>query len=197
MAKVPIILISLLFVFLVARFLINRDTATFVNPLKNTPTEENPFGVMLGGKNVESASKLGVAYYRPTSIFIDKWDGTCGECDEALAQGLKLILTVRNNGGREQSTTPPQDLALYKKVLGEVLDKYQLEVLVIENEENSAALFYSGTPEEYHSELKAACEVAHAKRIKCTNGGFVSSLVALLVADNYRGGEIPKRQKII
>ncbi|MCL6623590.1 MAG: hypothetical protein K6T17_03105, partial [Fimbriimonadales bacterium] len=33
--------------------------------------------------------------------------------------------------------------------------------------------------------LKAACQVAHDKGIPCTNGGLVSTLVALLVYDHY------------
>ncbi len=58
-------------------------------------------------------------------------------------------------------------------------------LLVVENEENSA-LFYRGTPEEYGAELRAACQVAHARGVPCTNGGLVSVLVALLVYDGYR-----------
>ena len=145
----------------------------------------SPFGVMLAGKSVDVASQLGVSYYRPSSIFIDKWNGNCTECDLVVAQDLKLILTVRNNGGAGQPTSPPADLEAYKRTLKSVLDKYKPEILAVENEENSQTLFYSGSPSQYHQELKAACEVAHSKGIKCTNGGLVSSLVALLVANNY------------
>ena len=145
----------------------------------------NPFGVMLAGKNVDIASQLGVTYYRPNSIFIDKWNGSCAECDMVAAQGLKLILTVRNNGGSGQPTSPPADLEAYKKKLESILDKYKPEILAVENEENSQSLFYSGSPSQYHQELKTACEVSHSRGIKCTNGGLVSSLVALLTANSY------------
>ncbi|MBI4768828.1 MAG: hypothetical protein HY784_00030, partial [Chloroflexi bacterium] len=94
-----------------------------------------------------------------------------------------LILTVRTNGGGiGNPSSPPSDLEAYKQALGQILDKYSPEVLAVENEENSK-IFYTGTPEEYAVELKAACEVAHSKGIKCTNGGLVSAEVALLVWD--------------
>ncbi|GBC85971.1 hypothetical protein HRbin11_02438 [bacterium HR11] len=150
----------------------------------------NPFGLMLPSRLVRSpqgiqvAKTLGAVYLRPASIFLDEWDGTCPECDIALKAGLQLVLTVRNDG-RGQATSPPRDLAAYQRTLGQVLDTYRPVVLVVENEENSA-LFYTGTPEDYATELKAACQVAHRKGIPCTNGGLVSTLVALLVYDHYR-----------
>ncbi len=97
---------------------------------------------------------------------------------------MKLVLTVRASG--PLPTAPPNDLTADQRTLGRVLDKYRPAVLVVENEENSA-LFYTGTPEEYAAELKAACQVAHPKGIPCTNGGLVSALVALLVYDHYLG----------
>jgi hypothetical protein len=153
------------------------------------PTGQNPFGVMLPSRLVrlpqgmEIAKTLGAVYYRPSAVFLDEWSGTCPECDIALKAGLKLVLTVRNNG-RGGATSPPRDLVAYQRTLSQVLEKYKPAVLVVENEENSA-LFYTGTPEEYARELKAACEVARAKGIPCTNGGLVSTLVALLVYHHY------------
>lgn len=153
------------------------------------PSCQNPFGVMLPSRLVRSpggiqvAKTLGAAYLRPSAIFLNEWDGTCLECDIALKAGLQLVLTVRNNG-RGQATSPPSDLVTYQRTLSQVLNKYRLAVLVVENEENSA-LFYTGSPQEYGTELKAACEVAHQTSIPCTNGGLVSTLVALLVYDHY------------
>ena len=152
------------------------------------PTGQNPFGLMLPSQLVRSsqgmqiAKALGAVYFRPASIFLDQWNGTCPECDIALNAGLQLVLTVRNSG--PLPTAPPSDLAAYQRTLGQVLDKYRPVVLAVENEENSA-LFYTGTPEEYAAELTAACQVAHQKGIPCTNGGLVSALVALLVYDHY------------
>ncbi len=154
------------------------------------PTGQNPFGLMLPSQLVRSsrgmqiAKALGAVYLRPASVFLDQWNGTCLECDLALNAGLQLVLTVRNSG--PLPTAPPRDLAAYQRTLGQVLDKYRPVVLAVENEENSA-LFYTGTPEDYATQLKAACQVAHQKGIPCTNGGLVSALVALLVYDHYLG----------
>ncbi len=158
------------------------------SPTAPQPTGQNPFGLMLPSRLVRSsqgmqiAKALGAVYFRPASIFLDQWNGTCPECDIALNAGLKLVLTVRNSG--PLPTSPPSDLAAYQRTLGEVLDKYRPVVLAVENEENSA-LFYTGTPEDYGAQLKAACQVAHQKGIPCTNGGLVSALVALLVYNHY------------
>lgn len=158
------------------------------SPTVTAAVGQNPFGVMLPSQLVRSpqgiqvAKKLGAAYFRPASILLDQWTGSCRECDIALDAGLKLVLTVRNNGPR--GTAPPRDLGAYQRTLGQVLDKYRPAVLVVENEENSA-LFYTGTPADYAAQLKAACQVAHQRGIHCTNGGLVSTLVALLVYDHY------------
>lgn len=165
------------------------------------PARANPFGVMLAAQVVDSAQgmslvkALGVTYFRPPqAIFIDQWNGTCAECDAALQAGLKLVLTVRNGSGGIAPSGPPKDLEAYKQTLGEILDKYHPEVLAVENEENSA-IFYAGTPDQYAAELKAACEVAHSKGVKCTNGGLVSALVGLLVWDHYvAGGDAAQAQ---
>ena len=144
----------------------------------------NPFGLLMA-INSPAQQKLlqvlGVGYFRTVNALnIERWDGTCQQCDLALEMGVKLLLTVRNNGGgMGNPTSPPTDLAAYQQVLGEILDTYPPEVLVVENEENSS-IFYTGTPSDYAIELKAACAVAHSKGIKCANGGIVSSLTILL-----------------
>lgn len=165
---------------------LNRSPRVNIVTKTQIDTNNNPFGVMFANTDkVKIAKELGANYYRPMSIFVNKWNGGCAECDAAVRAGLKLVLTVRNNGGPQIPTTFPTDINAYKKTLAEIVDKYNPVVLIIENEENSEALFYSGTPDQYHTQLRAGCEVAHAKGIKCSNGGFVSSLVALLVTENY------------
>lgn len=201
MSKAIIFLVVLLSAFVLLRgarrtLLTNKTSQVPIQNISPTPpvqpkTTTNPFGVMISGDTsqikAQTAVKLGAVYYRPISIFLDKWTGTCQECDVAADSGLKLVLTVRNNnGGPRNPTTPPSNLNTYKQTLGQVVDKYKPKVLVIENEENSADLFYDGTVQQYLQELKAGCEVAHQKGIKCTNGGLVSSLVAALVADSYK-----------
>ncbi len=185
----------LIAVFLVPGLLFFSCTAS---PTAPRHPQQNPFGLMLPSQLVRSpggiqvAKTLGAVYFRPASIFLDQWNGTCPECDIALNAGLKLVLTVRNSG--PLPTPPPSDLAAYQRTLGTVLDKYHPVVLAVENEENSA-LFYTGTPEDYSAQLKAACQVAHQKGVPCTNGGLVSALVALLVYDHYvQTGQLAKAQ---
>ncbi len=168
---------------------------TNITPLPRSTTAiqrqfSNPFGLMLGApgmaleQRVLLAKELGVTYFRPNTVRIDAWDGTCEECEAAQQSGLKLILTVSNTGGTGQPSEPPTDLTAYARTLEAILNQYHPEVLVIENEENSS-LFYRGSPEQYKAQLQAACAVAHAYGIRCANGGLVSTLVALLVYDAY------------
>lgn len=166
----------------------------------HAPAGTNPFGVMLASELVrrpggmEVARSLGAVSYRPAAIFLDRWEGRCPECDAALRAGLALVLTVRASG--PGPTAPPRDLAAYRRALGDVLDRYRPSVLVVENEENSA-LFYTGTPAEYAAQLGAACAVAHERGVPCTNGGLVSSLVALLVYDDARrAGDAARAERI-
>jgi len=150
------------------------------------PRGVNPFGLMIAAQGisteraVELARDFGVTAYRPSkAIIVESWRGQCAECATARRAGLELILSVRASGGPGIPSAPPADLEKYRERLGEILDQTQPAILTVENEENSE-LFYTGTPEEYGSQLQAACEVAHARGIQCTNGGLVSSLVALL-----------------
>ena len=135
-------------------------------------------------ERVRLAQQMGARYFRPNSVFIKDWNGVCAECEAAQLPGLELILTVRNDGGALQASTPPDDLDAYTQSLGMILDAVRPTLLVVENEENSS-LFFSGTPEEYAAVLRAACDAAHARGIPCANGGLVSKLVALLVYDHY------------
>lgn len=151
----------------------------------------NPFGVMLPPRlaatagGVQLARALGVSYIRPLALFADRWDGSCPACDAALSAGLKLVLTVRHGGDVDAPSLPPADLDAYRASLAAILDTYHPEVLVVENEENSA-LFYQGTPAEYAAQLAAACAVAHERGVPCANGGLTGGLAALLLYDHYR-----------
>jgi len=167
-------------------------TSPLPSPTQLSPASEadNPFGLMLGARGlnpeerVRLVQQLGATYFRPNSVYVQDWQGVCADCDAAQQAGLRLILTVRNNGGAGRASTPPDDLEAYSRTLGMMLDQVRPALLIVENEENSS-LFFTGTPEEYGAELKAACSAAHARGIQCANGGLVSKLVALLVYQHY------------
>lgn len=152
----------------------------------------NPFGVMLGGSGIKQsqrfavARELGVAYFRPWDVTIEGWKGAHADADAALNAGFRLILTVRNSGSSGSPvtpSTPPNDLTKYQRVLDEILQRYQPDVLVIEHEETSER-FYTGTPSDYAKQLQAACEVAHRHGVRCANGGMASGLVAAMAQGN-------------
>ncbi len=154
----------------------------------------NPFGLLLGADGVDDqyrvnlAKALGVAYFRPWYVNVEAWNGACYDlaCDLGPNAGLKLILTARSNVGEMPpfATAPPQDGAAYRRNLSDILTRYRPEVLVVENEEDSAP-YWTGTPEQYGALLKAACQVAHDQKIPCANGGLSSKTTALLVWADY------------
>jgi len=165
-----------------------------------TPSPDTVYGVMLGApgmgleRRIAVARMLGVRAIRPNDVRLVDWGGADPEVLAFSRAGFEIVLTVRNAPARSarrsspahrEPASPPKDLAAFQRTVGEILDAHRPALLVVENEENSA-LFYRGTPEEYGAELRAACWVAHARGIRCTNGGLVSALVALLVYDGYR-----------
>jgi hypothetical protein len=158
---------------------------------------DNPFGLMLwpdGGDDlslvVAQAKGLGVGWLRPPAVFIDRWraDAPCPVCDEPGRAGLDVALTVRN-GGRDYAprrpSTAPTDMDGYKRTLSAILDRWKPRILVVENEENNPLFYRAGSSSTdmtaaYGRELAAACEVAHARGIACTNGGLSSGAAAAL-----------------
>lgn len=202
MKNVLIVLFIILFSFFVIRRVNRTPIDTSVNQAGNqassSPKYESElptsnltrYGVMLSGRNISEtdsitiAKNLGVTVFRPNAIRMDTWNGVCGMCDKIIAASLKPLPSISNSGGAGLASAPPTDIAKYKTALTQILQKYPFEVVVVENEENSE-LFYTGTPQQYGAELKAACEVSHSLKLRCANGGLVSKLAALLVYDNY------------
>jgi hypothetical protein len=142
--------------------------------------------LLLGADGIDDQYRVDVrsvgrAYFRPWYVNVEAWYGACYDlaCDLGPNAGLKLILTARSNVGEMPpfATVPPQDGAAYRGNLSEILTRYQPEVLVVENEEDSAQ-YWNGTPEQYGALLKAACQVAHDQKIPCANGGLSSKTMA-------------------
>ncbi|HTP07793.1 MAG TPA: alpha/beta hydrolase fold domain-containing protein [Anaerolineae bacterium] len=185
---------------------VNRSVPAKATPTLNVPagksapaaaptaSSANPFGLLLGADGiddqyrVELAKALGVIYFRPWYVNVETWNGACYDlaCDLGPNAGLKLILTARNNVNEAPpfATTPPKDGAAYRRNLSEILTRYKPEVLVVENEEDSAQ-YWAGTSEQYGALLKTACQVAHDQKIACANGGLSNKTLALLVWADY------------
>ena len=107
----------------------------------------HPFGVMLDGSGLDTptriatARELGVGIFRPWDIILDEWTGRHGDTEAFLKAGFTIIMTVRNNGKGgppPKPTSPPKDLDAYKKTLGEVIETYRPELLVVEHEGRGA-----------------------------------------------------------
>jgi acetyl esterase/lipase len=163
-------------------------------PFEASASGLNPFGLLLGSDDIDDVYRialikaLGVTYFRPWYVNVEGWSGACYDlgCDLGPNAGLKLILTIRNNVSEVPpfATTPAKDGAAYRRNVSEILTRYRPEVLVVENEEDTAQ-YWAGTPEQYAAQLKAACQVAHDQKIPCANGGLSSKTTALLVWADY------------
>jgi hypothetical protein len=94
---------------------------------------------------------------------------------EAQAQGFEVLTTATNGAF---PADPPADLADYQARLGRELDAHPTPLVSVENEP-TADRYYTGTPQQYLSELAAAVPVAHARGIKISDGGLVSAGVQL------------------
>lgn len=153
---------------------------------------ENPFGVMLWPSPSVSdisialarAAGLGVAWFRPPAVYVGNWRAgrPCPDCRAFVHSPLKVALTVRNAPSANRPATPPADLEAYKKTLGSILDSWKPALLVVEYEENLSSFYAAAEPaKDYARQLTAACEVAHARSIPCTNGGLSYEATVLLV----------------
>jgi hypothetical protein len=136
----------------------------------------NPFGGMLPPRlmtseaGVDVARSLGVRYIRPDAVLTASPDARCPACDRFRRAGFDLVLTLRHTSDPRVPSRPPGDLVSYRRTVGEVVARYRPALVVVENEESSA-VFSSGDPEEYGTQLRVACSAAHAQGVPCANGG--------------------------
>ena len=109
---------------------------------------------------------------------------TINECRKANEAGLENVLTVRNIIRPGKPSRPPKNIKKYKEKLDNIIENCQPSIIAIEYKETSDKN-YLGTATKYRKQLKAACEVAHNRKIKCTNGGFPSDILAIAVYAEY------------
>lgn len=140
------------------------------------PPRENrkEFGNSMDYK-VNVAKMLGVKYIR-FSASVQNFDSKqADELNRITSSGFKIVLHILNKskGLSEGPADPVSDFNTYKKQVAHVLDLVKPDLIAVENEE-LAYNFFSGTPQQYLDELNAACEVAHQKGVKCTDGGITT-----------------------
>jgi hypothetical protein len=136
------------------------------------------------GVRVRVARRLGATYLRPGPFLTTAPTVQCPDCPAIAAAGLRVVLTVANRESVLAPATFPTDLAAYRDRVAGAIRAYRPALLVVENEEN-APKYYLGTAAQYGTQLQAACEVAHAKDVPCTNGGLQSPSVAILTYQHY------------
>ncbi|MTJ80697.1 MAG: hypothetical protein F8N37_06745 [Telmatospirillum sp.] len=156
---------------------------------------DNPFGLMLWPNGHQDlpfvaarARGLGVAWFRPPAVVLDHWQkpAGCPACEAPARAGLKVALTVRNDGRDHpprRPSQPPSDWDAFRGTLTGVIEAWKPALLVVENEENNPQSYKAGpTPEDlavaYGKELEQACAVAHAHAIACANGGLSGDAAA-------------------
>lgn len=131
-------------------------------------------------KRVQIAKQLGANWYRPEPVRLGRSNPTCDDCDRAHAAGLKLVVVVRNSDS-DKASGSVNDISKFRQRISELAAKYKPEVLVVEAEPDDKRSF-AGTPQEFATELRVACEVAHSLDIKCAPGGISSRTFATFVA---------------
>jgi hypothetical protein len=151
---------------------------------------KSPFGVMFDPRafdiqtRIHLAEELGAHYFRSYPLLVPEWNGTCDECQPVHAAGLQFVLTIRNTSNILSPAGPLSDMSSYKRTVGQVIDAYKPALVVAENEENTPH-YFTGTPQQYLGELKALCDVAHSKGVKCANGGLLGESVAWVLYFHY------------
>jgi len=148
--------------------------------------QDNHLGITLPGlsgspqRRIDVAKQLGATWYRPAPVYLNG-DTKCEDCEAAHVAGLNISLVVRNGteGKPSAPMAAPDD---FKKKLQAVLERDKPAMLVVEEEPEDEKNF-TGTPYDYRAELIAACEVSHALKIPCANGGLGSVNTGNLVID--------------
>lgn len=146
----------------------------------------NPFGLMFSQASTrlaDLATTLGASNVRRL-VTLGSWTGSCSGCRVYSDEGLAIVLTVRNSSSGSLPSSAPPSLDVYRSRVGEVLDSVNPRVLVVENEE-TVAQFYTGSASQYHSQLQASCSEAHERGIKCANGGLPNPHVILMTYFHY------------
>ena len=89
-------------------------------------------------------------------------------------QGFKPVLTVRSG----VKTVNSKFIKEYKGKLRSLIEQTMPEIITVEYKER-LNLHTGLSAKDYSRLLKAACKVAHAQNVKCTNGGLEDEAIPL------------------
>lgn len=161
----------------------NLVNAATTDSATSTLHRNTKFGVLVNGtltmtKRISVAKNLNAPYVRNT-ISMDQWTGSSGPYENYVKNGLKVILNITNTLQTSKPRPFATDLTAYRNNLVSITNKYQPEVVVIENEEINKNYYY-GPITNYIAMLNVALSVCHAKGIKVTNGGIYGGSLEIL-----------------
>ncbi|QEC69055.1 hypothetical protein FRZ67_17700 [Panacibacter ginsenosidivorans] len=153
-------------------------------------TSSTNFGALISGSTtindeITICQKLGVKYVR-YAIILKDFTGVDKGYEKWVNAGYKVLLNlnydnVTSNTGKRSPVPFPTDMVQYRSLLTKVLDKYQPEIAVIENEPCTDQ-FHSGPIEDYITELKTAVDVCNKRGIAVADGGLHVDYVELVMS---------------
>ncbi len=155
------------------------------------PVGHNPFGVQGGlesltvARRLSAAKNLGAAYFRPADVYLDQWRGLCADCAAIGQSGLKVVLGIRAGSKPSTAIKPADDPAAFRRAVNAIFDQYRPELVFVEHEEARWDQALAPLPTDYTAELKAVCDVAHGRQIKCATGGIGTAQMVSLLWANY------------
>ncbi len=191
------IIIGILCLFICSSCRQGGGTTTGPDTMKtmtNTSTIKHPYGVLVNtadgvqfttARRLQVMQALGVSCVRD-AIAIPMWTGSSDRYESFAMNSLKVVLNI-NSSQTGENVTPmpyPSDVVTYKASVTSILNKYQPELIVIENEEENDK-YHVVEPDKYIALLRAAIEVARSKSLKICNGGITARVSTLLVWDDY------------
>jgi hypothetical protein len=127
-----------------------------------------------GFDNLSTDQKITVlkkleANYVRARVIVSTFDGHVGSLEKFSQNGIHVILNLNWEKTGHTPKSFPQDMATYRKKLGEIFDKYKPEVAVIENEPTNQ-IYYKGPMSDYITELENAIEVCKQYGVKVADG---------------------------
>jgi hypothetical protein len=150
------------------------------------------FGTMIVGdfdipQKIDVTKSLAVNYIRYT-ITMSEWTGKDNGFERFTGEGFHIVCNI-NALPQPDGDQPPvpfiRDTITYKKKLTAILNKYQPDLVAIENEETNQS-YHVGAMSQYITQLKAASTVIHSKGLKMTDGGIHPQGICYFVWKDYK-----------
>ncbi len=172
----------------------NPVTPTDTTKTSSSTTLKHPFGALVNpaddvqpttARRLSVLQALGASCVRD-AILTTSWTGSSDRYDAFQTNNVKVVLNINTQQTGETVAAMPYttDLAGYRTTVTAILNKYQPEMVVIENEEENDK-YHVVEPDKYVALLRTAIEVAKPKKIKITNGGITARVATLLAWDDY------------